>query len=90
MLTKASIQIYRGVSIVFVLAPLFIHLAFNFSMLAMLLYLPLVSISVAIIARYIDYKLICLLHTQERQNQLTDIIVNVTPTINKNYSQIAA
>lgn len=90
MLAKVTIQIYRAISVILVLTPLFIHLLFNFSIVTMFLYLPFLSLSLAVIAKFIDYKLMDALTIRASKPKITKVGESNTIKLKQALSQKAA
>ncbi|WOH37892.1 hypothetical protein RI844_01255 [Thalassotalea fonticola] len=67
MITRNQVTMYRIIASVIVATPLIIEVSFQWSVLYALLYLPLASLTLAIVAKYIDYKLMAVLLLQEKQ-----------------------
>ena len=71
MITRSQITFYRTVASIIVATPLIIEVSFQWQILYALLYLPLASLTLAMVAKYVDYKLMSGLLLQEKQQMLT-------------------
>lgn len=67
MITRNQITMYRIVASIIVATPLIIEVSFHWPILFVLLYLPLASLTLAILAKYIDFKLMAVLLLQKKE-----------------------
>ena len=81
MITRSQITFYRVIASIIVATPLIIEVTFQWQILYALLYLPLASLTLAIIAKYVDYKLVGVLLLQEKQQYLTNKVLPLTKPV---------
>ncbi|WNC70933.1 hypothetical protein RGQ13_12415 [Thalassotalea psychrophila] len=75
MITRSQITFYRTVASIIVATPLIIEISFQWQILYALLYFPLASLILAMVAKYIDYKLMAALLLQEKQQILSNKVL---------------
>ncbi|WNC69910.1 hypothetical protein RI845_07175 [Thalassotalea nanhaiensis] len=81
MITRSQITFYRVIASIIVATPLIIEVTFQWQILYALLYLPLASLTLAIIAKYVDFKLVGVLLLQEKQQYLTNKVLPLTKPV---------
>ncbi len=75
MITRNQITFYRIVASIIVATPLIIEISFQWQILYALLYFPLISLTLAMVAKSIDYKLMAALLLQGKKQKLNNKIL---------------
>ena len=72
MITLTTVKIYRAVAITVVLIPLFLISLFEQTILASLIYIPMLSLTLAALAKYMDYYLVKAMLSQQPTDKLNN------------------
>ena len=79
MITLTTIKIYRAVAIVAVLMPTFLFTLVEQTVIASLIYIPMLSLTLALLAKYVDFHLVKAMLSQQptdKRNEGLKMVIN--------------
>ena len=72
MITLTTIKMYRAVAITVVLMPIFLMTQFEQTILASFIYIPMLSLTLAALGKYVDFHLVKAMLSQQPTDKLNE------------------